>query len=124
MHTAAVAREWVSRWIGVGAGAAVPTKSTSLTHGGVLTRQGVGLYTLTFTDVGGAFAGFRGQTHCVATVGPQIWKYVGGTFVGSTKVIQIECWSLVAPALADPPATASTIVELETTFYDNAVSPS
>lgn len=122
LKTGAVAKEWTARWIGAGAGASVPVKSTSLTMGPVLTRQGVGLYTLTFTDIGGAFAGFRGATHTVATVAPQQWKHVGGTFVGSTKVIQIECWSGPGAALADPPATAGTIVELETTFYDNAVT--
>ena len=114
-------KEWQARWLGTGAGASVPVK-TNGARGATLTRQGVGLYTLTFTDVGGTFAGFFGETHTVATVSPQIWKYVGGTFVGSTRVIQIECWNLVTPALADPPATAGTIVELKTTFFDNLVN--
>lgn len=118
--TGALMREFICQWLGTGAGASVPLKTNGI--GAVLTRQGVGLYTLTFSDVGGTFGGFKGTTHTVATVSPQVWKYVGGTFVGSTKVIQIECWNLVTPALADPPATANTIVDLETKFLDNVVN--
>lgn len=121
LNVGALVKEWKARWLGAGAGASVPTK-TNGAKGAVLTRQGVGLYTLTLTDVGGAFGGFYGLTHTVATVSPQIWKFVGGTFVGSTKVIQLECWNVAAAALADPPATANTVVELEATFFDNVVN--
>jgi hypothetical protein len=115
---AATLTEHKQRWLGTGAGASVPLKTNGV--GPVLTRQGVGLYTLTFSDVGGKVGGFRGETHCVATVAPQYWKYVGGSFSIANKSISIECWS-AAGVLADPPATANTIVELETTFFDNTV---
>ena len=113
---AASTREWTSRWLGTGAGAAVPVKTNGVA--GVLTRQGVGLYTLTFADVGGKVAGFGGTTHTAGTIAPQYWKYVAGSLSQSLKSIQVECWS-TAGLLVDPPAAA--VVELETTFFDNTV---
>ena len=116
LKTGASTREWNSRWLGTGAGAAVPVKTNSVA--GVLTRQNVGLYTLTFTDVGGKVAGFVGMTETPATVVPQIWKYVPGSLSQSLKTVQLECWSL-AGLLVDPPV-AST-VKLEVVFFDNTV---
>jgi hypothetical protein len=114
----ATLKEWHSRWLGTGAGASVPVKTNG--SGSVLTRQGVGLYTLTFADVGGKVGGFYGKTHSVATVAGQNWKMVGGSFNAAAKTLAIECWT-EAGALADPVATANTIVELCVTFLDNAV---
>lgn len=113
MNVAATAREWSSRSTYTGAGAAVPTKVRGL--GQVLTRQGVGLYTITFTDVGGSLVGLDGVTHTAATVAPQEWKLVAGSFTQASKASAIECWSAVG-ALADPPA--ASLVDLYFTFVD------
>lgn len=116
--TGASTKQWTVRWLGTGAGASVPVKTNGVSP--VLTRQGVGLYTMTFQDVGGKVADLVGTTHTVATIAPQYWKYVGGSLSQSAKTIALECWS-AAGALADPPATANTIVAIEVTFFDNAV---
>jgi len=119
---AAQQREWCSRGWYAGAGASVPTKVRGI--GQALTRTGVGLYTMTFTDVGGQLVGLRGTTHTVATVIPQVWKLVPGSYSAANKSVNIECWDLgaVGGVLADPPATANTFVELEFTFLDNVAS--
>lgn len=104
-----------------GAGAAVPTK---VRGNGILpmTRQGVGQYTMFFTDVGGLVARFRGIVHTAATVAPMEAKMVAGSLNTTTKSIQIEFWSLVAtPALADPPA--SSFVDVTLSFYKNIAGP-
>jgi hypothetical protein len=115
---AASTEEWTVRWFGTGAGASVPLKTNGVSP--VLTRQNVGLYTLTFADVGGKVGGFYGKTHTVATVAGQNWKMVGASLSQANKTLSIECWS-EAGALADPPATAGTQVELCVTFFENIV---
>lgn len=117
MNSAALTQGWESRGIYTGAGAAVPTKVRG--KGQTLTRQGVGLYTMALTDVGGQVADVEGITHTAATVSPQVWKMVPGTFSSATKSVQVECWNVVTPALADPPAGSQ--VALTVRFFDNVV---
>lgn len=117
MNVAGMTAGFETRGFYTGAGAAVPTKVRG--KGQTLTRQGVGLYTLTFTDVGGQLVDVEGTTHTAATVSPQVWKMVPGTFSQSGKSVQIECWNVVTPALADPPAASQ--VSLTGRFFDNVV---
>lgn len=115
---ASAVRTWTQRWFGTGAGASVPVKTNGT---GTLTRQGVGLYTMTFGDVGGKMVDGGGTSHTLATVAPQYWKLVAGSMVTATKSVQLECWS-AAGILVDPPAAA--LVSLAVEFLDNATDNS
>lgn len=116
-NTSATAREWAARFTGTGAGTANVTKVKG--RGLTITRQGVGLYTMSFTDAS-TLVGLDGVTHTAATVAPQEWKFVPASFVKQTPTtpatVGIECWS-AAGSLADPPA--ASLVDLYFTFYDN-----
>jgi len=117
MNVAGMTAGFESRGFYTGAGAVVPTKVRG--KGQTLTRQGVGLYTIAFTDVGGQLVDVEGVTHTAATVTPQVWKMVPGTFSQSAKTVQVECWNVAAAALADPPVASQ--VALTARFFDNVV---
>ena len=125
--------EFTTRGVFTGAGAAAMTKvrGKGMTSPGN-TRQGVGLYTLFFVDGGGQVADVTGLTHAAATVAPQTWKFVPGSYVRSTPTtaaqIQVECWQALTvsgaagtptSALADPPV--GSLVAIQTTFFPNVV---
>ncbi len=114
-NTAAQTKFWESRGLYTGAGASVPVKVRG--KGQTLTRQGVGLYTLTFVDVGGQLCDLEGVTHTAATVAPGVWKANFATYSAATKSVAIEHY--LAGVLADPAATAGTTVALTARFFDN-----
>jgi hypothetical protein len=124
LNAAAITPEFTVRSIYTGAGAAAMTKvrGKGMVSPGN-TRQGVGLYTLQVVDGGAQVMDVKGVTHTAATVSPQLWKFVPGSYVRSTPTspatVQVECWNVVAPALADPPA--ASLVALEITFAENIV---
>jgi len=122
-HTNACAQteEWTSRLVATGAGASPLVKVRGKGWTGN-TRQGVGIYTLSLVD-GSTLADVEGKAHTAATVGPLVVKYVAGSYVKATMTqpatIQVEFWSLVVPALTDPPA--GSLVSIEVTFFTNVV---
>ena len=123
-NAAAITPEFTVRSVFTGQGAAAMTKvrgkgMTSLGN----TRQGVGLYTLQIVDGGAMVLGMEGTTLSAATVSPQFWKFVPGSYVRSNATqpatVQVECWNLVTPALTDPPL--GSLVAFRITFADNIV---
>jgi hypothetical protein len=124
MNAAAITPEFSVRGVFTGAGAAAMTKvrGKGLTSPGN-TRQGVGLYTLQIVDGGAQVLDVDGTTHTAATVTPQKWKYVNGSYVKQTSTtpatIQVECWNLAAAALADPPVGSQ--VSLQVVFSETIV---
>lgn len=123
-NASAITPEFTVRSIYTGAGAAAMTKvrGKGMVSPGN-TRQGVGLYTLQVVDGGAQVMDLEGITHTAATVSPQVWKFVPGTYVRSSSTapatVQVECWNLVTPVLADPPVAA--LVALKITFSENIV---
>lgn len=130
-NTAACEREFDINVAFVGAGAAVlaASKTRGLAVGastGVAaknTRQGVGQFTFYIDPINmpGMVAGFRGLVHTAATVQPLVGKYVAGSLNRTTGAFQVEFWSMVTPALTDPPA--GSFVDMCIQFFDNLVSP-
>jgi len=106
---------WEARGLFTGAGTDVPVKVRGL--GITLTRQGVGLYTLTFADVGGQLCDLEGVTHTAATVAPGTWKANFATYSAVNRSVAIEHY--LAGVLADPAATAGTTVSITARFFDN-----
>lgn len=126
-NAAAITPEFTVRGVFTGTGAAVMTKvrGKGLTSPGN-TRQGVGLFTIQIVDGGAQVLDVSGTTHTAATVAPQKWKFVPGTYVRSTATspasIQVECWNpsvAGVPTLTDPPA--GSLVVMEISFSENTV---
>jgi len=111
---AAVLTAVKTRGLAVGASTGVTAKNT---------RQGVGLYTFYVDPINipGLVAGFRGIVHTAATVQPLVGKFVAGSLNRTTGAFQVEFWSLITPALTDPPA--GSFVDMCIQFFDNVVSP-
>lgn len=124
LNAAAITPQFIIRGLFNGTGAAVMTKvrGKGLVSPGN-TRQGVGLFTIQIVDTGAQLVDLDGTTHTPATVGPQKWKLVPGTFVRNTATgpgsVQVECWNVVAAALADPPVGSQVSINL--VFAENIV---
>jgi hypothetical protein len=111
---------WKIEAVYTGAGTSALVKTLGATGIASIARTGVGLHTVTFTDMA-RLLGFRGIVHTASAASPMVVKLIPASINYSAKTVQIEIWNMIAtPALADAPA--ASLVDLMFCFADNPLN--
>lgn len=103
-------------------GATTPVASGIRGRGAVVTRTGVGVYTIVFSAGHKYLDLLEAKAHLrLAAIG-NTWAQVG-TYVQSTRTLTVNCITSAAVAAEWPAANADNVLHIKVTFGDSHTKP-